>query len=479
MAIKTARFRKYLVTYIFAYRYTYLRFSGIVAGLFALFLGLILPGVAGSQGAGTPLYLPVQLQHWPTATATPMPGYLLITEVMYDPDGDEPTGEWIELYNAGGTDINLSMYKVGDEELQGGSEGMYQFPVDALLPAGEVIVVANQAVTFYELFKKLPNYELRESHPFIPNLVKYTPWSGGNAELSNNGDDVLILDLYDQKVDGISWGSSSFELDPPLPRIQEGHSFERKPAFQDTNSLDDWIDQDIPTPGKVDISLPTPTPTVDLNTPTPAGPASLLISEVLYDPTGVDPSGEWFEIYNYGSSLMSLEGLKIGDEEVFGGGEGMLLFPAGIFLAPEQVLVIANRAEVFSSTYGLNPDLEIYDTDPLIPEMLRDSAWGSGSVNLGNSGDELLLLDRSGILLDTISWGSSTTAFDPSVQLVAEGHSLERYPPGDDTDRAADWRDQPTPNPRLVDHTPPTQVPPDTPTPTATPTATSELNTNR
>ncbi len=186
---------------------------------------------------------------------------------------------------------------------------------------------------------------------------------------------------------------------------------------------------------------------------------------MVYDPLGVDPDGEWFEVYNYGAIAASLDGVRIGDEETQGDGEGMLVFPTGSGIESGQALVIANQAVVFSSTFGINPDYEIYDSDPGVPQMLRDTAWGGGAVILGNSGDELALLDGSYTLLDALSWGDSTFAFDPSVQLVSTGHSLERYPPGSDTDSVSDWMDQPIPSPGEVDHTPPTP----TPTATATP----------
>jgi hypothetical protein len=442
----------------------------ILAAMVLIILMLVSPGWAENPGSGTPNFLPEMYQRWPTPTATPRPGYLLITEVLYDPEGSEPGGEWVEIFNAGETALDLSNYKLGDEEVLEGPEGMFQFPAGAIIPAGGVVIIANQANTFYSLFKLLPDYELYESHPFIPNMVKYTAWSGGNVELSNSGDEVLLLDVFDQRADGLSWGDSQDVLNPPLSVIKVGHSYERKPAYQDTNSADDWIDQDVPTPGKVYFSLPTVTPTSSLGgTPTPDGPPGLLVSEVLYDPLGDDPDGEWIEIYNFEGSMISLDGLRIGDEESPGGGEGMLLFPPGWQVAPGQAIVIANRAAVFSETFGLLPDFEIYDCHILVPEMLRDAAWGRGAVNLGNTVDEVLLLDWTGIAMDAVSWGSSTFAFDPPVPGILEGHSLERYPPGNDTDRAADWRDQPKPGPGEVDLSSPTPTTLPSPTPSPVP----------
>lgn len=77
-----------------------------------------------------------------------------------------------------------------------------------------------------------------------------------------------------------------------------------------------------------------------------------------------------------------------------------------------------------------------------------------------------MLLDVDDVVVDALSWGTSTFAFDPSASKVRTGHSLERYPPYMDTDMALDWRDQEVPNPGELDLITPT------PTATATPSAT-------
>src|SRR3990170_5105758 len=59
--------------------------------------------------------------------------HLLISEVLYDTPGTDSDEEWIEIYNPTGSALNISHYKIGDEETQGGSEGMFEFPVDTVL----------------------------------------------------------------------------------------------------------------------------------------------------------------------------------------------------------------------------------------------------------------------------------------------------------------------------------------------------------
>ena len=67
--------------------------------------------------------------------------------------------------------------------------------------------------------------------------------------------------------------------------------------------------------------------------------------------------------------------------------------------------------------------------------MLSYSAWSSGAISLSNSGDDLLILNSEDLPVDALSWGSSSSAFDPSVADVAEGHSLARLPAGQDSAR--------------------------------------------
>lgn len=432
-----------------------------------------------------------------TATPTPLPcgaATLLLSEVLYDPPGSsDPHGEWVEIYNYGDAAVNLACIKIGDEETQGGGESMFIFPQEYLQPDG-ILVVAGMATTFFSLHGFYPDYEIVDSHPFIANLVKYTSWASGSFNLSNSGDEVLILGPDDEIVDAVSWGSSTFAFDPAVENVPEGHSLDRQPADRDTDTAADWQDQAEVNPGQITLiigtatpapavsSTPTKTPTRTLTptrTPLPCGPAPLLISEVLFDPAGTtDPDGEWIEVYNPSDVTVNLGCVKVGDEETKGGGEGMLIFPADTLLQSGAVVVVANRASSFQSQFGFKPDFEIYDTNAIVPDMLKYSSWATGSLNLSNTGDEVLLLDGENRMIDALSWGSSTFAFDPPVKIVAEGHSLERRPANVDHDRADDWLDQSSPKPGEVNLIRPSLTPTPThtttltPTPTRTPTST-------
>ena len=191
---------------------------------------------------------------------------LLVSEVLYDAIGDEPDEEWIEIYNADSSAIDLSDYKVGDEETPGGGEGMLQFPAGASINPGQVIVIANKATAFFGVWGFNPDYEMVASDEAVPDMISYTAWASGSVKLSNSGDEVLILDGGDAIVDAMSYGNKTTFFD--LPGVSAGHSLERSPANVDTGTADDWIDQESPNPGSVTVPTPTPTAT-STNTPPP------------------------------------------------------------------------------------------------------------------------------------------------------------------------------------------------------------------
>lgn len=474
-------------------------FFGVFTFFILVLILLLIPAFTGYSSALWPGYLPLISRVWPPPTPTLSPGRAVISEVYYDPSGDEPAGEWVEIYNPGGMPYNLSSCKLGDEETPGGSEGMFMFPSRIVLAPGQTIIIANNAAVFSAQFGRLPDFEINESNPGVPNLIKYTNWSNGRIELVNSGDEVILLDPANLVLDMMSWGSSDFGFSPPAPTVKEGHSLERYPAYRDTDSAADWIDQAQPDPGNVQIPLPTATPTktrtatptlTRTSTPTPTATATntptpidmgtpgsspgvvLLISEVLYDPAGLEPEGEWLEIYNDGPQDVNLEGYKVGDEEQLGDGEGMARFPDGASISAGQVIVIANSAQAFFSTYGFRPDYEISDSDTSVPNLLPYRDWSGGSVNLSNAGDDVLILDANDQVIDALSWGTSDWAFAPSNPGVEEGHSLERNPAYQDTNSAVDWVESSSPEPGSVKLPPPSPTPTNTGTPTQTGTAT-------
>ncbi len=176
----------------------------------------------------------------------------------------------------------------------------------------------------------------------------------------------------------------------------------------------------------------------------------LLITEIYYNPPGEESEREWLEIANVGTAVLDLSDIKVGDEEQSGGGEGMRRFPEGTLLEPEQALVVAQTAVGFRTLFGNNPDFELTDSDPDVPDMRNYLLWATGDIALANDGDQVVLLNERNVIIDSVNYGDQTTFFVPAVTAVFEGQSIERNPANCDTDTATDWQPQETPTPGAV-----------------------------
>lgn len=159
-----------------------------------------------------------------------------------------------------------------------------------------------------------------------------------------------------------------------------------------------------------------------------AGPALLVINEVLYDSggEGADAAGEWVEIYNPGNAPVDIAGWSLADAATSDA------LPA-VFIPARSFAIVAASA---------SDSAAILDSD--VPWIALDGRIGNG---LGNDGDALYLSDKSGAVIDAVSWGDERAALDPPVADVPEGHSIERLTPGTDGDRATDWIDNAAPSP--------------------------------
>ncbi len=191
---------------------------------------------------------PIQAQALPT---------LLITERFYDTPGDESMEEWVEIANVGTAVIDLTSIKIGDEEKAGGREGMRRFPEGATIDGGQVIVVAQTAVGFHNLYGFNPDYEIIDSDEAVPNMRGFPLWAGGDVAFANDGDEVLLLAENNALIDSLNYGDSQADgerfFSPAIVDVSAGVSLERHPANCDTNSATDWQPQETPTPGTITL----------------------------------------------------------------------------------------------------------------------------------------------------------------------------------------------------------------------------------
>jgi glycerophosphoryl diester phosphodiesterase len=179
------------------------------------------------------------------AIVLPSRGALLISEVVFNEVGSDVTGEWYEIFNTGPAAVDLTNYKIGDEETSGGTgtgEAVHQFPSGASIAPGQVQIVSVSATTFFATYGIQPTYEVNSTDPSVPDMLPYATWDpdGGVFNMANTNDHALILGPTDSVVDAANWGNNTF-LNPGLAQpVLDGQSYQRINAYVDTDTAGDW-----------------------------------------------------------------------------------------------------------------------------------------------------------------------------------------------------------------------------------------------
>ena len=114
------------------------------------------------------------------ALALPGRAAILINEIMYHPSSELETEEYIELYNSGGTPVNLTGWKF--------TNGVaFTFPNVSVAAGGYLVVAANQAA-------------FTAKYPSVANYV-----AGWTGQLSNSANRIELDDNLGAKVDEVSY----------------------------------------------------------------------------------------------------------------------------------------------------------------------------------------------------------------------------------------------------------------------------------
>jgi hypothetical protein len=132
------------------------------------------------------------------------------------------------------------------------------------------------------------------------------------------------------------------------------------------------------------------------------GRSHLVLNEVLANPVGAEPAGEWVELMNDGGEASTLQGLSLRDAT------GTVALPNMTLAAGEYALLV--REDYARPTSGDVPPL------PSVPLVVLPSLGGNG---LSNSGELLLLEDERGQII---------SAF-PAVAAKHAGISVARRRP--------------------------------------------------
>lgn len=159
-----------------------------------------------------------------SACGSETPLHLLITDVYYDTVGDDSLQEWIEINNPTPANISLDGFYLLDNSNQ---RYAWYFPNGSMIEPGYPMVIAKSSTGHKQLFGCIPEF------------------FGFTFQLNNDADEVGLY-RDGQIIDKVSWGGQNGW------NITSGNdkSLERKVTNVDTDSVDDWVVEEVPRPGR-------------------------------------------------------------------------------------------------------------------------------------------------------------------------------------------------------------------------------------
>lgn len=149
---------------------------------------------------------------------------IIINEISYDSSPLKDTEDWVEIYNAGKSTVNLKNWVLSDRDPESG----FRIESDLVLYPGMYLVICRDQMAFREHWGKTAN-------------------STGDFGfgLSSSGDDVFLYDDDGNIVDFVNYSVSS-----PWPANgAEGGSIELKDPHSDNNDGTNWKASSTGTPG--------------------------------------------------------------------------------------------------------------------------------------------------------------------------------------------------------------------------------------
>lgn len=321
----------------------------------------------------------------PVPTMAPTPGSVVINEIMRNPTTalNEPDGEWLELFNPGGQDIDINGYTLRDA---GGDSHVIDNGGPLILPAGGYLVLG-------------ANGDMGANGGVALDYVY------SNFLLANAADEVILEDLAGDIADSVSFDAGATFPNP------EGASIALIDPLVDNDVGSNWCTtvSNAQTQYGPTANFGTPGGPNICPDPLPAG-GSVVINEIMYNPSSItDTNGEWIELHNPGTAAVNINGWEIADNA----GAHTITNNGDLIIPPGGYVVLGRNADA-GTNGGVTVDYEY------------------SGIFLGNGGDVITISDGFGNAIDVVNYG---VAGFPN----ADGASLNLDDPTADNSMAANW----------------------------------------
>ncbi len=327
----------------------------------------------------------------------PESGSIVINEIMYNnPIAFEDDREFVELYNPGATEVDLSFWKLRDSN----RDNVYTFPVGTSIAANGYLIIAKR----------------RESG--WPNPVL----EGLSFSLGDNGDEVRLYDPNDRRIAQVEYNDSA---EWPLGADGEGGSLELILASRPNNEPNNWaVSANGGTPGRANARAQSDADYFDFN---------VVINEIYYHPPDEEYDNnvnlEYIELYNRGPRPVDVRGWS------FTRGVEFTIADNTVILANGYLLIDKNQDAYSSIT----------------------NRRGRFALTLDNGGEAIALTSDDGVVIDYVDYRDS---FPWPTLPDGEGRSLELIAPFGDNRYAQYWANGRPNSPGRPNHQIKTNTPP-------------------
>ncbi len=154
-----------------------------------------------------------------------------VNEVMFDPSEDDDTNEWVELFNAGSSPVDLKGWKL--EAAKSSWAVQYSFEEATVLAPGEWLVIGAEDVAEADVLAE----DLDLGNGTDGDGVRITDCAGVARDTALYGDPL---------ADEISGDNGSTDV---VQNVGSGQTLGRYPDGLDNDENADWLVEFVPTPG--------------------------------------------------------------------------------------------------------------------------------------------------------------------------------------------------------------------------------------
>ena len=388
-------------------------------------------------------------------------GQIAITEFVNDPIGDDTDSgrEYVEFFNYSGADVDIMNWVLKDED----SDSLLITTTSTIIPSGGFLLYASgKSVIETEWFGGVSD----------DRIIEYGGPNSDNMQLSNSGDELVLLDSAGDTVwalaytnddlwdttggtsdDGFNtylsyytdftthpsrWGT---KLEPGIVRngFDAGISrLDTTATGADTTIVDSVLGYEggaftVDDFARLSLNGDSGSPLGGYYTQVSGKLRSnvkVAITEFLNDPLGADTDmgREYVELFNYGTEAVNIQNWTIKDEDhhTLGGNDWLVMTTDRVIIPAGGYLLYASLKDTIEAEYfgGV--------ADSRIIEYGGPSAV---SMQLSNSGDELMLLDAVG---DTV-WNMAYNNDDAYDGTKDDGFSTYLDYATDFSNPITDW----------------------------------------